>query len=279
MVIPMAEARADGSFPLLTVSRRRTRRGAAYAAWGDGEPLLLIHGVGMRIEAWTPQIGSLSVSHRVIAVDMPGHGESDRLSGDARLPAFVEWCAGVLDDLHLEGVNVAGHSMGALIAGGLAATHGAGIRRVALLNPVFRRDPVALAAVMQRAEAIGLGSFDPTGPLSRWFSADERESEAYRLTRDWLRAVDTVGYATAYRAFAEGDATYADAWPHVTCPAMFLTGGGDPNSTPAMAEAMAALAPSGRACVIPDHRHMVNLTAPQLVNDALAAWLSREIAP
>jgi pimeloyl-ACP methyl ester carboxylesterase len=60
---------------------------------------------------------------------------------------------------------------------------------------------------------------------------------------------------------------------------LFLTGEGDPNSTPAMADSMAALAPAGRACVIPGHRHMVNLTAPQLVNEALAAWLSQEVRP
>ena len=59
-------------------------------------------------------------------------------------------------------------------------------------------------------------------------------------------------------------------------PALFLTAGDDPNSTPAMARAMAAAAPNGRAVVIEGHRHMVNLTAPQLVNAALADWLRTE---
>ncbi|MBX3567493.1 MAG: alpha/beta hydrolase [Rhizobiaceae bacterium] len=276
---PIAEALADDLSRDVAVARRKTHRGAAYAIWGEGEPLLLIHGVGMRIEAWTPQIRALSGTHRVIAVDMPGHGESDRLPKEARLPAFVAWLAGVLEELGLDRVNVAGHSMGALIAAGLAASHGPRIRRVALLNSVFRRDAAARAAVLARAEAIASGSFDAAGPLARWFGPDEQESRAYRLTRGWLRAVDVEGYATAYRAFAEGDEIYADAWPGVTCPALFLTGQGDPNSTPAMAEAMAALAPSGEACIVPGHRHMVNLTAPGLVNDALARWLSREVAP
>ncbi|MFD1807175.1 alpha/beta fold hydrolase [Gemmobacter lanyuensis] len=43
---------------------------------GTGAPVLLIHGVGMRAEAWGPQIATLSATHRVLAVDMPGHGES-----------------------------------------------------------------------------------------------------------------------------------------------------------------------------------------------------------
>ena len=68
---------------------------------------------------------------------------------------------------------------------------------------------------------------------------------------------------------------YADAWPAVRCPALFLTGRDDPNSTPAMAEEMAALAPHGYARIIEGHRHMVNLTAASEVNQLLAEWLAK----
>ncbi|WP_315927773.1 alpha/beta hydrolase [Mesorhizobium sp. SP-1A] len=256
--------------------RSSTRHGAAYAEKGQGEPLLLIHGVGMRLEAWAPQIEALSSSRRVIAVDMPGHGESGRLPAGSLLPDFVAWLGRMLDDLSLDSVNIAGHSMGALIAGGAAATFGKRVRRVALLNGVYRRDQAARAAVLARAKAIRSGSIDVEGPLLRWFGEDGRDTEAYRLTCEWLTGVDPEGYATAYAAFAEGDGTYADAWPRVACPALFLTGEDDPNSTPAMAEAMAAAAPLGQARVVVGHRHMVNLTAPEAVNGMLAEWLARE---
>lgn len=256
--------------------RSRTRRGAAYAQSGKGEPLLLIHGVGMRLEAWTPQIAAFERSHRVIAVDMPGHGESARLPREATLPDFVGWFGQVLDDLDLHGVNVAGHSMGALIAGGLAAACPGRIARVALLNGVYRRSAEARAAVERRAAAMRDGRFDAEGPLHRWFSADEVGSTAYLLTRDWLTNNDPEGYATAYGAFASGDAVYADSWPGIRIPALFLTGADDPNSTPEMTRAMAAAAPLGEARIVAGHRHMVNLTAPETVNDMLAEWLSRE---
>ena len=83
------------------------------------------------------------------------------------------------------------------------------------------------------------------------------------------------GYATAYAAFAGGDSTYADCWPNVGCPALFLTGTDDPNSTPAMARAMAEAAPAGYAVLIDGHRHMVNLTAPEEVNAILLEWLKK----
>jgi flavin reductase (DIM6/NTAB) family NADH-FMN oxidoreductase RutF len=56
-------------------------------------------------------------------------------------------------------------------------------------------------------------------------------------------------------------------------PALFLTGEQDPNSSPAMSQAMAAIAPRGRALIIPDERHMMNLTSPERINAALLEFL------
>ncbi|ACI58760.1 alpha/beta hydrolase fold (plasmid) [Rhizobium leguminosarum bv. trifolii WSM2304] len=254
--------------------RNKTASGTAYHQAGSGEPLVLIHGVGMRLEAWAPQIAFLSAGHRVIAVDMPGHGESAKLPAGSRLEEFVAWFGRFLDEMEIEAANVAGHSMGALVSGGAAATFGGRISRVAYLNGVFRRDQQAKAAVLARAAAIPVTGVDKEGPLARWFGDDPDSVVARELTRKWLNLVDPEGYAVAYAAFAGGDETYADRWKDVAGPALFLTGSDDPNSTPLMATQMAALAPKGWARIVDGHRHMVNLTAPDIVNSLLAEWLS-----
>jgi (E)-2-((N-methylformamido)methylene)succinate hydrolase len=260
---------------LQILPRSKTPSGAAYLERGEGdETLVLIHGVGMRIEAWQPQIDRLANDFRVVAVDLPGHGLSDALEGAPELSRYVEWFRRFLDETEAGSVNVAGHSMGALIAGGIVATAPEKVRRVALLNGVHRRGVDARRAVEARAKEIGSGAFDRVAPLARWFSQDDERTEAYELVRDLLQAVDPAGYAAAYAAFACGDALYADCWPEVECPALFLTGDGDLNSTAAMARDMAAAARRGRAVVIEGHRHMVSLTAPEAVNRALAAWLA-----
>ncbi|MGG6895051.1 MULTISPECIES: alpha/beta fold hydrolase [Rhizobium] len=258
-----------------TLQRSKTPSGSAYVDRGSGgEVLVLIHGVGMRIEAWRPQIEQLSIRHRIIAVDLPGHGSSAPLMGKPDLSDFVTWFGAVIDELELGVVNVVGHSMGALIATGMAATAPERLHRIALLNGVYKRTIEARQAVEARANEIVTGAFDREAPLGRWFAPNETNSDAYRLVRELLQQVDAGGYAAAYRAFATGDTLYCDCWPAVASPALFLTGDGDPNSTPEMAKDMAKAARNGRAVVIKGHRHMVNLTAPEEVTAALANWLT-----
>lgn len=248
-------------------------REAGLSHAGTAAPVVLIHGVGMQSAAWAPQIDKLSETHHVIALDMPGHGGSDRIPSGSDLPVFLDWLLAVLDALGLDRVNLAGHSMGALIAGGFAVRRPERVARVALLNGVFCRDEAASKSVIERAELIGTGSFDLETPLRRWFGDSPIEMAARDKVSVWLSQVDINGYATAYGAFARGDALYSDGFGKIACPLLALTGEEDPNSTPAMSQAMSGAAPYGRTVIIKNHRHMVNLTAPDAVNAALTDWL------
>lgn len=244
---------------------------------GGDTPLLLIHGVGMCADAWAPQIQALSEEYRVIAVDMPGHGGTSPLPPTARLPEFVAWAARLIQALDLGPVNVAGHSMGALVAAGLAVEHPELVRRVALLNAVYRRSPQASAAVLARADELARGEGSIDGPLDRWFGPDEVAIR--NQVAGWLKQMDLQSYATAYRSFAEGDRIYADRLQAISCPALVLTGEGDQNSSPQMSRDIADRIPQGQAVIVADHRHMVNLTAPGIVNDAMQAWLKTQGGP
>ena len=239
---------------------------------GVGAPVLFLHGVGLRAEVWEPQMMALAASHRVIAADLPGHGESGLLPGSPALPDFVAWAARLIAALGLGPVAVAGHSMGALIALGLAVDRPYLVSRAALLCPVYRRSPEARTAVLTRAEEIAVGRGGIDGPLSRWFG--DETSRLRVQVAGWLRSVPQAGYAAAYRAFATGDTVYADAVTAIAQPLLVLTAEGDTNSNATMAREMAALAPQGRAVVIAGHRHMVPMTAAQAVNAALQAWLT-----
>ncbi|WP_343682171.1 (E)-2-((N-methylformamido)methylene)succinate hydrolase [Acinetobacter baylyi] len=254
----------------LQLSNNRT---AHYFEQGEGEPLVLIHGVGMQAEAWYPQIEYFSKHYHVISLDMPGHGQSTALAADAQLQDFVDWAIECIHALNLGPVNLAGHSMGSLITTGVSVTRPDLVKRMAVLNGVYKRTHAAREAVIQRAEALKQGHLDIETPLQRWFGQSEIEKIASERVKLWLENVNMSGYTTAYRAFAQGDLVYADGWSDIECPALVLTGTDDPNSTAEMTIQMAHQAKHGTAIVIENERHMVNLTAPEKVNQAMQAWL------
>lgn len=81
---------------------------------GAGEPLVLIHGTGSSRKVWAPVTELLAAERDVIAVDLPGHGDSpDNPAGSTPNPiGYAELLGGFLDDLGLERVHLAGNSVG-----------------------------------------------------------------------------------------------------------------------------------------------------------------------
>jgi pimeloyl-ACP methyl ester carboxylesterase len=94
----------------------------AYERVGNGPPLVLLHGVGHRRQAWNAVTPLLRNRRELIMVDLPGHGESPPFEPNGREPvrAMAEEVIAFLDEVGLERPHVAGNSLGgalALIAG------------------------------------------------------------------------------------------------------------------------------------------------------------------
>lgn len=247
-----------------TTRPRSERAGLAAIEAGEGAQIVLLHGVGLRSEAWNWQIDALAEAHQVTAFDMPGHGESAVRSEMSRVSDFADAVLAAIDGPAM----VVGHSMGAMIALDLAVRAPDRVRGVVALNAVFERSPEAARAVQARAaELDGVSVADPTGALDRWFGPDD--SPERLACQDWLRSVTPAGYKAAYTAFAHNPGPRRADLARLSCPALFMTGGLEPNSTPAMSEAMAALVPKGRAIIVPDAAHMMPMTHPEVVNAAL----------
>jgi len=247
--------------------------GIAWREAGSGPPVMLIHGVGLNADAWEPQIATLSLRRRVIAIDMPGHGQSDMLPDGADLSDFVATVAVLIAGLGISPLPVIGHSMGALIALGLALDHQEKVAALVALNAVYCRDPVARSAVEARAKQLTGRTVDALGAVARWYPDDPNGLLA-RRTADWLRTVDPNGYAAAYRVFATADHAYEGRLGELKCPALFMTGVSDPNSTPVMSARMAREAPYGRTVALPGARHMMHLTHPAETTNTIAAFIN-----
>lgn len=103
--------------PALPVLREAAVFGCAirYYDVGTGPPLILVHGVGGDADQWAPCIRGLAASHRVIAIDLPGFGRSDKPWIDYRVSVFVEFLEQFLKVLGVARASLLGHSLGGWI--------------------------------------------------------------------------------------------------------------------------------------------------------------------
>jgi pimeloyl-ACP methyl ester carboxylesterase len=96
----------------------------AFEDSGRGEPpLVLIHGWTCDHTYFAPQAEYFGRQHRVISVDLRGHGESDKPVQDYTMAGFADDVAWLCDELHVEKPVIVGHSMGGVIAFEIAARH------------------------------------------------------------------------------------------------------------------------------------------------------------
>ncbi|HEY3831033.1 MAG TPA: alpha/beta fold hydrolase [Acidimicrobiia bacterium] len=112
-----------------------------YEEHGDGQPLVLLHGGLMTIELnFAIALPALAERHRVIAVELQGHG---RTADVDRPPSFADFAAdvvGLLDHLGIERADVVGFSVGGLTGYELVISHPDRIRRAVLISADHRND-------------------------------------------------------------------------------------------------------------------------------------------
>lgn len=193
------------------VGRRRRVLGLSYERRGKGEPLLLIHGAGSYRRVWEPIMDALARERDVIAVDLPGHGESPPMKeGDPPTPQnFARLLIAFLEDLGVGYAHVAGNSSGGWTALKMARLGRA--RSVTALSPaglwrkgtprqvvwVFRFGPT-LARLLDRAT-----------PILVWSAAGRTPVLSLFFGRPWKMPADAA--VDAARNFARSPGL----WPHV----------------------------------------------------------------
>lgn len=252
----------------------------SYLDWGGaGTPAVLLHGITSDAMAfWRAAPALVALGLRVIALDMPGHGESD-VSPTHEIDMIAGLAGGAITALGLRDVTLIGHSWGgatalALASGGHPA-RGA-LRRVALVDPALGMDhewgPRALPGYLEgvgEPAATGLAAIRAKNPA--WLDEDVR----------WKAAA----MARVRRAQVEGLFLPAESWDliprlgRVAVPLLLLVA--DPEHTVIPPErlesARAAVAPGlGEVVHVPGTNHnMLRGPGFEPTMAALRDWLAR----
>jgi pimeloyl-ACP methyl ester carboxylesterase len=106
----------------------------AYLDVGAGPPVILIHGFGGSMWQWEQQQHSLSQHFRVLTLDLPGAGLSDKPEIDYRPDQMLDFFLGFMDEVKIPQATLVGNSMGAGLAIGMALAHPTRVAKLVLID-------------------------------------------------------------------------------------------------------------------------------------------------
>ncbi len=186
-----------------------------YEVYGDGRPLVLLHGAFMTIESnWGQLIPELSKTRKVIAIEFQGHGHtpySDRKMSQATLASDVE---GVMDYLKIDSADVVGYSMGGAVAYKFAIQSPKRLRKLVIISSTYKSSGW-LPEVNNSLKALKPEYF-VNGPLK-----DGYDAVAPDKTK-WTKFVDQM-IVFAGQSFDFGDANIAK----ISAPVLIISGDND----------------------------------------------------
>lgn len=246
--------------------------GLAYERHGGGRsnhrrpPLLLIHGAGATRLDWPASIRRMAGAE-VVAIDLPGHGDSTGASSD-KIEAYREAMVGFMDALHLERATWAGHSMGSAIALSAALERPERVAALILIGSGARlrvhpailglaEDSHRLPEAMDMFASGCFGSGSSPRRIEQWRT---RLAKGRGLPDD-LRACD--GFDVM------------DRLAEVTCPTLIICGEEDRMTPLKYGRYLAEGIASAELRLFPRAGHMVMLEKPGLVAEEVRAFLKR----
>jgi pimeloyl-ACP methyl ester carboxylesterase len=244
---PRSSTRVDG------LSIRLARRGSAHDP--ADLPVVVLHGWGAHLEAIEPIVAPLAAETEVLALDLPGFGESEEPPGPWSSEDYARFVATLLEEAGISRCHLIGHSRGGAIAICLAVQRPELIGRLILCDaaglPPKRglryRWRVALAKLGRL-----LGLFGPPG---RRLQARIRGRVA---SSDYLNASPSMR-ETFRRVIAEDLAGHL---PKISAPALLVWGSADEDTPLWMGERMAELLPDGALVVFEGAGHFAYADQP-----------------
>ncbi|GAA2641494.1 alpha/beta hydrolase [Streptomyces vastus] len=149
----------------------------------DAPALLLIHGSASSTRSWDPLVPLLTGSHRVIRIDLLGHGRSAKPADRSyAIPDQARRAGAVLDRLGVEHAVVVGHSSGGVVATALAEQRPDLVTALALINT----GPSLDAFIATESAVIGLSQWPPTDEQLQRFASTGFSRAGYQIPEELL---------------------------------------------------------------------------------------------
>lgn len=252
--------------------------GIHYELSGQGEPLLFIHGLGSSVRDWEHQISFFAQRYRVLAMDLRGHGNSDKPPGPYTGKLFADDIAAVIRALDIGPAHVVGLSLGGFIACQLAVDHGELVRTLVVVNsvPYLPRDnlrdrfhirsTILLRELIVRCFGMrSLGRF----LCRKLFPRDDQGELRQTFVERWAEN-DKGAYLSSLATVPTWNLEHR--LNAINCPTCLISGEHDFFPLE-LKEACARKMPDARLVVIPNSGHCTPMDDPERFNEAVMGFL------
>ena len=249
---------------------------------GEGDAVVCVHGLGGSSNTFTPLMPVLA-RHRVVRIDLPGSGRSQRTEGPLSIQRYADTVLSVCGRLNIARAHFVGHSMGNIVLQHVAVQSPGLVRSLALFGPLIAPPDAARAAIRARgAKARNEGAAGmheiTLALLNASVSADTRARQplAVAFVRESLMRQDGESYARSCEALAD---TVAAAVERIEAPVLLVTGDEDAVAPPQAVRAMADRLHSARSVkvvVLPRCGHWTPIERVDDCARELAAFIAAQ---
>jgi pimeloyl-ACP methyl ester carboxylesterase len=258
---------------------------------GDGPPLLFVHGLGGAWQNWLLNMPVFMGSHRVVAFDLPGFGESEMPAGEVSIQELARVVDEVCRRIGVESPVVVGNSMGGFVGAELAIAFPTRVSRLVLVSAAglsteyLRREPVlALARAWAGVTTRGAVRVDAVVRRHRlrrlFFQLVVRYPERLSapLAYELAGGAGKPGFLPALTSLLTY--SFRDRLAKIEAPVLIVWGRNDmlvPVGDAAEFERL--IGPNARKVIFDDTGHLAMLERPSRFNELLAGFLAGEPAP
>ena len=203
-----------------------------FEEYGNGSPVVLIHGLAGDCSAWQAQIERLEKRYRVIAFDNRGAGRSSAPDYPYTTRHFADDTIGLLDELGIsEPAHIIGRSMGGAIAQEMALAYPARVRSMIITASFGKLDPYGFQILDSINEVVKMQGYGPAAKIQSlfffppaYFNEHQQQMKVFETA---LAETDRPihGYTNSTHACLTHDSI--DRLPLVKCPTLVLAGGQD----------------------------------------------------
>ena len=256
-----------------------------YDVWGrrEGEPLLLIQGLGADMRGWIAQRRSLGAHHRCIAFDNRGVGRSDRPPGPYDLEVMATDALAVLDATGSDTAHVMGASMGGILAQILAVAHPERVRSLVLACTACRHLPWRIELLETWAEQAthrGMKAF--VADNLRWLVGPRslrRVWPAVGLLGPLAFTVEPTSFIAQIQGILAQDDSLRAELAHLDIPTLVLVGSQDILTPLGDSVELAGLIPGAELAVVAGGAHSFMVERAGAFNQAVLDFLARVTSP